>query len=68
VAAAEAVDGEIVKPGQIYLAPGGRHMRVARRGGAAVIVLDENNKVLHSELVSDIANEPNYDAALGALR
>jgi thioredoxin-dependent peroxiredoxin len=34
----------------------------------AVIVLDENNKVLHSELVPDIANEPNYDAALSALR
>ena len=33
----------------------------------AVVVLDENNKVLHSELVSEIANEPNYDAALSAL-
>ncbi|MEI7916813.1 MAG: thiol peroxidase [Methylophilaceae bacterium] len=33
----------------------------------AVIVLDENNKVLHSELVSEIANEPNYDAALAVL-
>lgn len=34
----------------------------------AVVVLDENNKVLHSELVPEIANEPNYDAALAALR
>ncbi|MGY1488130.1 thiol peroxidase [Methylobacillus pratensis] len=33
----------------------------------AVVVLDENNKVLHGELVSEIANEPNYDAALAAL-
>ena len=33
----------------------------------AVIVLDENNQVLHSELVSEIANEPNYDAALAVL-
>ena len=33
----------------------------------AVIVLDENNNVLHSELVSEIKNEPNYDAALKAL-
>lgn len=33
----------------------------------AVVVLDENNKVLHSELVSEIQNEPNYDAALKAL-
>lgn len=34
----------------------------------AVVVLDENNTVLHSELVSEIANEPNYDAALAALK
>jgi len=33
----------------------------------AVVVLDENNKVLHSELVAEIANEPNYAAALAAL-
>ena len=33
----------------------------------AVIVLDENNKVLHCELVAEIANEPNYVAALAAL-
>jgi len=34
----------------------------------AVVVLDENNKVLHSELVPEIANEPNYEAALTALK
>lgn len=33
----------------------------------AVMVLDENNQVLHSELVSEIADEPNYDAALAIL-
>ena len=33
----------------------------------AVIVLDENNKVLHSELGPEIKQEPNYDAALAAL-
>lgn len=33
----------------------------------AVIVLDENNRVLHSELVSEIKNEPDYDSALKAL-
>ncbi|MEK6806470.1 MAG: thiol peroxidase [Pseudomonadota bacterium] len=33
----------------------------------AVVVLDENNKVTHTELVSEIANEPNYEAALKAL-
>ncbi|WGE62793.1 thiol peroxidase [Actinobacillus equuli subsp. haemolyticus] len=33
----------------------------------SVIVLDENNRVLHSELVSEIKNEPNYGAALAVL-
>ncbi len=33
----------------------------------AVVVLDENNKVLHSELVAEIKSEPDYDAALKAL-
>ena len=33
----------------------------------AVVVLDENDKVIHAELVSEIADEPNYDAALAAL-
>jgi len=34
----------------------------------AVVVLDANNKVLHSELVSEVAQEPNYDTALKALK
>lgn len=33
----------------------------------AVIVLDEQNNVLHSELVSEIKQEPNYEAALAVL-
>jgi len=33
-----------------------------------VVVLDENNKVLHAELVPEISQEPNYDAALAALK
>lgn len=33
----------------------------------AVVVLDEQNKVLHSELVTEIKEEPNYDAALRVL-
>ena len=33
----------------------------------AILVLDETNKVIHTELVSDIAKEPNYDAALAAV-
>jgi thioredoxin-dependent peroxiredoxin len=34
----------------------------------AVIVLDEKNVVKHVEMVPEIANEPNYDAALAALK
>jgi thioredoxin-dependent peroxiredoxin len=33
----------------------------------AVIVLDENGTILHTEQVSEIANEPNYEAALAVL-
>lgn len=33
----EARDGEEINAGTIYLAPGGKHMRVTRRNGAAVI-------------------------------
>lgn len=33
----------------------------------AVIVVDENGVVRYTELVSEIANEPNYEAALAAL-
>ncbi|WP_346949323.1 thiol peroxidase [Dyella sp.] len=33
----------------------------------AVVVLDQNDKVLHAELVSEIAHEPDYEAALKVL-
>ena len=34
----------------------------------AVVVISKDNKILHSELVSEIANEPNYQAALDSLK
>jgi len=34
----------------------------------AVVVLDESGMVTHTQLVNEIADEPNYDAALAALR
>ena len=34
----------------------------------AVLVLDEQNRVVHAELVDDITHEPNYDAALAVLK
>ncbi|PZA10211.1 chemotaxis response regulator protein-glutamate methylesterase [Rhodopseudomonas palustris] len=41
----EGVDGEAIKPGSIYLAPGGKHMRVAKQGGNPVIALDDGPPV-----------------------
>lgn len=33
----------------------------------AVVVIDENDQVIHSELVPEIGQEPNYEAALAVL-
>ena len=33
----------------------------------AVVVIDENNKVIYTQLVPEIADEPDYDSALAAL-
>ncbi|WP_396209270.1 thiol peroxidase [Flavobacterium sp.] len=38
----------------------GLHSRV-------IIVIDENGNILHTEQVSEIANEPNYEAAISVL-
>src|ERR1700743_3938957 len=43
--ALEAVDGEAIKAGRIYLAPGGRHMRAVRHGAEAAIALDDGPPV-----------------------
>jgi two-component system chemotaxis response regulator CheB len=43
--ALEAVDGEPVKPGRIYLAPGGLHMRVVRHGTTPAIALDAGPQI-----------------------
>jgi len=43
--AAEARDGETIRAGHIYVAPGGLHMRVARHGGEPVIALDDGPPV-----------------------
>ena len=37
----EAVDGEEISAGVVYLAPGGKHMKVTRRDGAAVIAIED---------------------------
>lgn len=37
----EAIEGEIIKKGTVYIAPGGKHMRVARKGQEYQIKLSE---------------------------
>jgi two-component system, chemotaxis family, protein-glutamate methylesterase/glutaminase len=37
----EAVHGEAIRAGKIYIAPGGHHMRVVRRDGVATVALDD---------------------------
>ena len=41
VRVAEAFDGARVEPGLALVAPGGRHLRVGRRGGALVVEVDD---------------------------
>ena len=41
----EAEDGEIIKPGHVYIAPGNYHMRVASAGSARKIVLGQDPPV-----------------------
>jgi len=43
--AAEAVSGELIRAGQIYVAPGGQHMRVSRCDGQPVVLLDDGPPV-----------------------
>lgn len=37
----EAQDGEEIAPGTVYIAPGGKHMSIVRRDGAAMAALDD---------------------------
>jgi two-component system, chemotaxis family, protein-glutamate methylesterase/glutaminase len=41
----EAVDGEEINAGVVYLAPGGKHMKITRRDGTAVIAIDDGPMV-----------------------
>jgi two-component system chemotaxis response regulator CheB len=42
---AEAADGEAIRPGRVYVAPGGRHMQVKQTDGHGVIALDDGPMV-----------------------
>ncbi len=49
----EGTDGEAVRAGAIYLAPGGRHMGVTRREGTAIISLTDGTPVHHCKPAVD---------------
>lgn len=65
-----------VVPASVFRAPGfGRDYGLTITTGPltgllarAVVVIDAAGKVLHTELVGEIANEPDYAAALAALK
>ena len=70
---AEGLDN--VKTGSTFRTPSfGENYGVTIVDGAfaglmarAVVVLDETGKVLHRQLVAEIADEPDYDAAIASL-
>jgi len=70
---AEGIDK--VETASVYRAPEfgqdyGVYMAEGRLGGLlarALIVVDETGKVIHTELVPEIAQEPDYDAAIAVL-
>src|SRR5690606_16348979 len=67
----EAEHGETVLPGHAYVAPGGRHLRVARSGGRYVLHVGDDDPVNHHRPSVDVlftslaeAAGPNAVAAL----
>lgn len=42
--------------------------KLAGIAARAVVVLDEKDRVIYTQLVDDITHEPNYDAALASLK
>lgn len=57
-------DDDMVKAYGLEIAEGPMRGLMAR----SVYVLDENGKILYTQLVSEITEEPDYDAALAALK
>lgn len=45
VAVKEAEDGDILKPGHVYIAPGSHHLKVLKRGSMYVAALDDGEPV-----------------------
>jgi len=56
-------DGSFGKTNGLEIVDG----KLAGLHSRAIIVVDENGSIVHTEQVPEIANEPNYEAALAAL-
>ncbi|WP_010182734.1 thiol peroxidase [Aquimarina agarilytica] len=56
-------DGKLGKDYQLEIVDG----PIQKLHSRVIIVLDEDAKILHTEQVSEIADEPNYDAVLAVL-
>jgi len=52
----EAEQGDRVRPGEVLIAPGGRHLTFAKRGGEMVVVLDSEP--------SDAVHRPSVDVTM----
>ena len=54
ISVTEAVDGERVRSGHAYIAPGDRHLTLARSGADYVIALDDSPEVNHHKPSVDV--------------
>ena len=58
----EAVDGDVLAPGSVYLAPGDYHMRIARSSASSTVTLDKNPPVNFCRPAAD----PLFESAAAA--
>lgn len=57
------VDGQFSKDYNLIMTDG----PLANLSSRVVIVLDENHRIIHTEQIGEIVDEPNYDSALAVL-
>ena len=68
---AASARGSTLEPGSHSSADHGVAIATGPLAGLAaraVVVIDENDQVVYSQLVNEITEEPDYDAALAALK
>jgi len=54
VSVKEAADGDVVRAGQVLIAPGGRQMRLKQQAGEVRIVIDDGDPGLHYKPCADV--------------